>query len=128
MNGMAHQASIRLRARSRLALVALAFAGACSVVRPSTDLAAQAKSARAPAEHAAVAAAYRDRAQHLRGEAAEHAALAGWWSGLAGGMAAGTGTGRYEEAQHCRRFSELLSSAAAEADAMATVHEQLAQP
>lgn len=66
MNGMAHQASIRLRTRSSLALVALAFTGACSVVRLSTDLAAQARSARAPAEHAAVAAAYCDRAQHLR--------------------------------------------------------------
>lgn len=53
--------------------------------------------------------------------------LAEWWSSLAGGKTPATGTGRYEEAEHCRRLAANLSAAAAEADALAEAHDRLAQ-
>lgn len=97
-------------------------------LRPEAPLGYRVKNARTPAEHAAVAAAYRERAERLRKEAAEHMELATWWSSLAGGKAPATGTGRYEEAQHCRRLAESLLAAAKDADALAEAHGALAAP
>ena len=95
-------------------------------LRPEEPLGYRAKNARTPAEHTAVAAAYRERAERLRKEAAQHMELATWWSSLAGGKTPATGTGRYEEAQHCRRLAENLLAAAKEADALAEAHGALA--
>jgi hypothetical protein len=97
------------------------LAGSCAL-RPEVPLGVRARNAQTAEGHAAVAAAYRERAERLRKEAAEHMELATWWSSLAGGKAPATGTGRYEEAQHCRRFAENLLAAAKEADMLAEVH------
>lgn len=91
-------------------------------LRPNVPLSYRAKNARTAEEHAAVATAYRERAERLRKEAAEHMELATWWSSLAGGKTPATGTGRYEEAQHCRRFADSLLAAAKEADLLAEAH------
>lgn len=105
----------------------LGVLNACSLRHPSATLAAHAQSAQTPAEHSAVAVAYRTRAHQLRAEAAEHATLADWWSSLAGGHAAATGTGRYEQAQHCRRLSANLAAAADETDSLAEFHRHLSE-
>lgn len=103
---------------------AVLLLGGCHGGR-NVPLGDQAMGARTPAEHTAVAKAYRERAERFLAESAEHAKLAEWWSSLAGGASPGTGTGRYEEAQHCRRLAALLSDAAREADAMADAHVAL---
>jgi hypothetical protein len=120
---------IRLTARSGMILALALLASACGVIRPETSLMEQARSARSPADHAAVAQAYRHRAQGLRTEAADHAALADWWSSLAsGGPLSARRASRDGQARHCRRLAEDLSAAASEAEAMAQFHEELARP
>lgn len=124
-----HQKRISLQPAMHCAVVAALalLVSACGLFRPHTSLTQQVEDARSPADHAALAQAYRVEAQRLRAEATEHAALADWWSSLAGGQATSTGSGRYEEAQHCRRLSANLDAAAAEAAAMAEFHQRLAQ-
>lgn len=119
---------MRSTVRGGLILAVALLASACGMIRPDTSLMEQARRARSPADHAAVAQAYRDRAQRLRTEAADHAALADWWSSLASGSPlSARRPGRDAQAQHCRRLSEDLSAAAAEAEAMAEFHERVAQ-
>ena len=124
--GNSRSTSIRRLVCVTLLLPALLVATACAP-RPGTLLSYQSMNARTPKEHAAVAAAYRERAEALRREAAQHTGLAEWWSSLAGGKARATGTGRYEEPEHCRRLAANLSAAAAEADALTEAHHRLAQ-
>lgn len=111
--------TVGYRLTAGLAFVLLV--GGCAL-RPEGPLSVHARNAQTAEEHAAVAAAYRDRAEQLRKEATEHLELAAWWSSLAGGKAPYTGSGRYEEAQHCRRFAEYLFEAAKEADMLAEAH------
>ena len=113
-----------IRSLSVMALT-LAIAAGC-LSRLPDPLSIQARNAQTAPQHRAVADAYRDRAQEYRQESAEHSKLAEWWSGLAGGRAPSTGTGRFESAQHCQRLSEYLTAAAAEADALAREQETLA--
>lgn len=110
-------------------ILGLAFAlGGCGSWRPYASFVEQVKIARLPGDHAVLARQYRERAQRLRAEAADHAALAEWWSSLAGGTLSATGTDRDEQAQHCRRLAADLNRAAAEAEAMAEFHERSALP
>lgn len=81
--------------------------------------------AKTPAEHQAVTSLYREEGTKLQKEAARHAALAQWWTNLAGGES--FGSARYEQAEHCRRFADLLEKAAQEAQALANGHERMAQ-
>jgi len=70
-------------------------------------------------DHQTVARAYREEGTRLQQEATRHVELAQWWTNLAGGEA--FGSGRYEQAEHCRRFADVLEKAAAEAQALANV-------
>lgn len=81
--------------------------------------------AKTPAEHQAVVSVYREEGTRLQKEAARHAELAQWWTNLAGGES--FGSARYEQAEHCRRFADLLEKAAQEAQALANGHESMAQ-
>ena len=120
---------MRLPVRRGMVLALVLLASACGLVRPNISLMEQAKRARSPAEHAAVAQAYRDRAQRLRAEAAEHAALADWWLSLVSqSPLSARRASRLAQAQHCRRLAADLSAAAAEAEALAQFHEELARP
>ena len=103
----------------------LAVAAGC-LSRLPDPLSLQARNAQTAPQHRAVGDAYRERAQEYRRESAEHSKLAEWWSGLAGGRAPSTGTGRFESAQHCQRLSAYLTAAAAEADALAREQESIA--
>jgi hypothetical protein len=111
-------------------ILALALlTSACGLIRPDASLMEQAKRAQSPADHAAVAQAYRHRAQRLRTESADHAALAEWWSNLASESPLSARRPSLDgEARHCRRLAEDLSAAASEAEAMAQFHEELARP
>lgn len=117
----------KVRSASAAGLTLVLLVGGCAL-RPEVPLGYRARNARTAEEHAAVAAAYRERAERLRKEAAEHIELATWWSSLAGGKTPATGTGRYEEAQHCRRLAENLLAAAKEADLLAEAHGAQARP
>lgn len=112
------------RALSMMVLT-LAVTTGC-VSRWPDPLSIQARNAQTPTQYRAVAKAYRERAQQYHTESEEHAKLGEWWSDLAGGGAPATGTGRYESAQHCRRLSEYLAAAAAEAEALARDQETIA--
>lgn len=116
--------NVRSSSASAAVLGILILTAGCAL-RRDVPLSHRARNARTPAEHAAVAAAYRERAARLRAEAAEHQELAAWWSSLAGGRTPATGTGRYEEAEHCRRLADNLLAAAKEADALAAAHGAL---
>ena len=107
-------------------VLTLAVAAGC-LSRLPDPVSIQARNAQTAPQHRAVADAYRERAQEYRRESAEHSKLAEWWSGLAGGRMPATGTGRFESAQQCRRLSEYLTAAAAEADALAREQEALAE-
>jgi hypothetical protein len=112
-----------------VSLIGLGLLGGCRVLSRPPDLAAQIAAAHTPADHAAIARAYRHRAQRLRTEAAEHAALAEWWSSLASESPLSARRPSLDgEARHCRRLAEDLSAAASEAEAMAQFHEELARP
>lgn len=102
-------------------------AGSCSLSLSSAGRSEHAAGARLQAEQSSEATRYRDLAERLRKEAGNHASLAAWWSSLAGGKTPGTGTGRYEEAEHCRRLSQSLAESAAEAEATAEMQERLAR-
>ena len=111
--------------RVRVLLWPIMLASACGV-HPNAALSYRARNAHTPKEHATVAEAYRERARDLRQESVQHGALAEWWANLAGGKTPATGTGRYEEAEHCRRLAANLAAAATEADALAEAHDRLA--
>ena len=81
--------------------------------------------AKTPADHQAIAALYREKSAKFQKEAAQHAELAKWWASLAGGQS--LGVYRYDQAEHCRRFTNLLEDAALEAQSLAKVHESIAQ-
>jgi hypothetical protein len=81
--------------------------------------------AKTPADHQAVAAVYQKRSAGLQKDAAQHAELAKWWASLAGGQA--LANPRYEQAEHCRKFADLLEKAAQEAQSLAKGHEKIAQ-
>jgi|SRR5581483_2115717 len=124
----ARSTSFRRLVSETVLLATLLVATACAPPpRPGSMLSDQVMNARTPKEHAVVAAGYREQAESLRGEAAQHTRLADWWSSLAGAKTPGIGTGRYEQAEHCRRFAANLSAAAANADALAEEQDRLAQ-
>jgi hypothetical protein len=81
--------------------------------------------ANTPADHQAVASSYREEGTRLQKEAARHAELGQWWANLAGGES--FGSARYEQAEHCRRFADLMEKAAKEAQALAKGHDSIAQ-
>lgn len=111
-----------------VALSALLLAAQGCLLRESTRLSRQAESARTPADHRAVAAAYHERARRLRTEAAEHADLAEWWATRPPPQRIPVPASRYEQAEHCWRLSKQLAAAADAADALATGHEEMARP
>lgn len=114
--------------RMAVALSALLLVAQGCLLRESTRLSQQAEGARTPADHRAVAAAYRERARRLRAQAAEHADLAEWWATRPPPQRIPVPASRYEQAEHCRRLSKQLAAAADEADALASGHEELARP
>ena len=81
--------------------------------------------AKTPADHQAIVARYREESAKFQKEAAQHAELAKWWASLAGGQS--PGNYRYNQAEHCRKFTNLLEDAALEAQALAKMHENIAQ-
>ena len=81
--------------------------------------------AKTPADHQAVVGMYRAEGTRLQKEANHHTELAQWWTKLAGGEA--FGSARYQQAEHCRRYADLLEQAAKEAHALANGHERMAQ-
>ena len=111
-----------------LMLVLASLVAACGLIRLDTSLTKLVTSARVPVDHAVLAQSYRDRAQRLRAEAREHAALADWWSSLAEGSSPAAVRGRNEQAQHCQRLAANLIAAAEDAEELAEFHERLAQP
>jgi hypothetical protein len=77
------------------------------------------------ADHKAIAAVYREEGARLQKEATQHAELEQWWANLVGGQ--WLGSARYEQAEHCRRYAELLEKTAHEAQSLAKSHESMAQ-
>jgi hypothetical protein len=109
-------------------LFALLLVAQGCLLRETSRLSQQAESAHTPAEHRAVAAAYRERARRLRAEATEHAELAEWWATRPPPQHIPVPASRYEQAEHCRQLSKQLAAAGDEADALANGHEELARP
>lgn len=82
--------------------------------------------AKTPADHRAVAVLYRKESGDLQREARQHAELAKKLVSEAGGQSP-SASHHYDQADHCRRFADLLEKAAQEAQSLANFHEGLAQ-
>lgn len=82
--------------------------------------------AKTPADHAAAAAFYRKESSELQKEADQHSTLAKKLVSEAGGQNP-SASHHYEQAEHCRKFADSLSTAAQEAQALAKIHERLEQ-
>jgi hypothetical protein len=82
--------------------------------------------AKTPADHEAIAALYRGESAKLQKEATQHAAIAEQFTREAAGQAPWAGH-HYEWANHCRAFADSLGKAAQEAQALAKIHESMAQ-
>jgi hypothetical protein len=82
--------------------------------------------AKTSADHNAVADFYRAEGSRLQREAEQHAGLAKKAVGEAGGQMPWA-SHHYEWAEHCRKLADSLGQAAQEAQALAKIHESLAQ-
>ena len=107
-----------------LTIVAFGFLP-CSSAEEGKSIPQMIIEAKTPADHQAIVARYREESAKFQKEAAQHAELAKWWASLAGGQS--PGNYRYNQAEHCRKFTNLLEDAALEAQALAKMHENIAQ-
>ena len=82
--------------------------------------------AKTPADHKAVADFYRAEGSSLQREAEQHAGLVKKAVSEAGGLMPWA-SHHYEWAEHCRKLADSLGQAAQEAQALAKIHESLAQ-
>jgi hypothetical protein len=80
------------------------------------------KNAKEPADHEKLAAYYRQEAARLKQEAQEHETAAKMYSGS--GM---TKSGVPNGAPHCDTWAKLDTEAAKEAEALASMHEEMAK-
>ena len=94
---------------------------------PSVELKVSAvQEAETPEDHRAIASFYQEESARLQGVAAQHAKLAEWWTNLPAGQWP-SASHRYNMAEHCRRFADLLEEAAKEAQSLEKVHLTIAQ-
>ena len=82
--------------------------------------------AKTPADHQAIADFYRAEGSRLQREAEQHAGVAKRVASEAGGQMPWA-SHHYEWAEHCRKLADSLGQAAQEAQALAKIHESLAQ-
>jgi hypothetical protein len=82
--------------------------------------------AKTPADHQAIADFYRAEGNRLQREAEQHTGLAKKTVSEAGGQMPWA-SHHYEWAEHCRKLADSLGTAAQEAQALARIHEDLAQ-
>ena len=82
--------------------------------------------AKTPADHKAIMAFYQEESTRLQKEADQHAGLAKQLTSEAGGQMP-SASHHYEQAEHCRKFADLLEKAAQEAQSLAKVHKGIAQ-
>ena len=124
-------------ARINLSLVALALVSFTSVYPAAAqnqatiskkELKVLLKTAKEPAEHQKIAAYYRQEAARLTQSAKEHRELAAIYEQNPPNpaMEAKHGTS-VEGVSHCRRWAELDSEQAKEAEALAALHEGMAK-
>lgn len=112
------------------ALAVLAITGSISL--PFSAAAEEANieqmitTAKTPTDHQAIAAFYQGESNRLQKEASQHAALATQLTSEAAGQAPWAGH-HYDWANHCRAFADSLGKAAQEAQALAKIHEGMAQ-
>ncbi|MGE0823491.1 MAG: hypothetical protein AB7G75_24370 [Candidatus Binatia bacterium] len=83
--------------------------------------------AKTPADHQAIADFYRAEGARLQREAERHAGLAQKAQSEAGGQMPWA-SHHYQWAEHCRKLADSLGQAAQEAQALAKIHESMAQP
>ena len=82
--------------------------------------------AKTPADHIAIADFYRTEGSRLQREAEQHAGLTKKAVSEAGGQMPWA-SHHYEWAEHCRKLADSLGQAAQEAQALAKIHESIAQ-
>jgi len=87
------------------------------------------KTAKEPVEHKKIAAYYRQEAARLTASAKEHEELAEVYAKNPPfpALEAKHGTAFGLGASHCKRWAELSAEQAKEADALATMHEEMAK-
>ncbi len=82
--------------------------------------------AKTPADHKAIADFYQAEGAKFQRESEQHAGVAKKVTSEAGGQMPWA-SHHYEWAEHCRKLADSLGQAAQEAQALAKIHESLAQ-
>jgi len=96
--------------------------------RQQTELKVLLKTAKAPADHLKIAAYYKQEAARLAQSAKEHSQLAAIYQQHPFNAALEAKHGSaVEGVSHCRRWAELASEQAKEAEALAALHEGMAK-
>lgn len=87
------------------------------------------KTAKEPADHQKIAEYYRQKADRLRAEAKEHVEMAEDYTKnpTFAAMEVKQGASFGQGASHCRRWAQLDEQEAQEAQALATLHEDMAK-
>lgn len=117
-----------------LALMSIAtvysFAQENTSVPTKKELKALLKTAKEPAEHRRIAAYYRQEALRLRKDAKEHYDLAAIYANRLPNIAneAKRGDTYQQGASHCKKFAALAEEQAKQADALSSLHEDMAKP
>ena len=82
--------------------------------------------AKTPADHKAIANFYQAEGTRFQRESEQHAGVAKKVASEAGGQMPWA-SHHYEWAEHCRKLADSLGQAAHEAQALAKIHERIAQ-
>jgi hypothetical protein len=116
-----------MTSRFMIAMILAAAVGAVTALpMPAGAVSAEEiEKASTPADHEALAAQYQQEASDARAEAAKHLAMAkAYASGVTYAKVQHGGKGAMK--LHCERLAEHYDSVAAEADALAAFHSELA--
>jgi len=116
-----------------VALFTLSFASVYTVaqaqkVPTKKELVTLLKTAKEPPEHLRIAAYYRQEAARLTASSKEHAELADTYAKtVPNPMVSKHGDTFGQGAPHCKKWAELQAEEAKEAEALATLHENMAK-
>lgn len=102
----------------------LGFSGIVSA--EDTNIEHMLTTAKTPADHNAIASFYQAEGARFQRGAEQHAGVAKKVAGEAGGQLPWA-SHHYEWAEHCRKLAASLGQAAHAAQALATIHERIAQ-
>ena len=120
MDRVNHRTNAIVAAAGLCSLLALPSAGSAEDKEPMSIEALAEQSATTAAQHEALAAYYRGKAQNARAEVRRHRSMALSFNSKSAGAEAGM-------RMHCDRLADAAQQSATEYDAMAAIHDEEAK-